>query len=92
MDSVRAKFLPQYHMAKWEMVIRPEEGGGSSRDYNTRTMNDYLLMKWIWKILQEPEELWFKLVKAKYMSEVFFYSNVKGSSKFWQGLRRVKHR
>lgn len=55
-------------------------------------MNDCLLVKWIWKIFQEPEELWFKLVKAKYMLEgSFFDSNVKGSSQFWQGLHKVKH-
>ena len=59
---------------------------------NTRIMNDCLLVKWIWKMFQEPDELWFKLVKAKYMSEgSFFDSNIKGSSQFWQGLHKIKH-
>jgi len=42
---------------------------------NTRLMNDRLLVKWIWKILQEPDALWFKLLKAKYMvgTNFFFY-------------------
>jgi len=55
-------------------------------------MNDCLLVKWIWKLFQEPDELWFKLVKAKYMPEgSVFYSNIKGSSQFWQDLHEVKH-
>jgi len=54
-------------MAKWEMVSRPKDQGGLSI-INTKVMNECLLTKWIWKILQEPEELWFKiLIKAKYM-------------------------
>jgi hypothetical protein len=79
MDSIRAKFLWQgangnfkYHMAKWEMVTRPKDQGGLGV-INTRTMKDCLLVKWIWRIFQEPDELWFKLVKAKYMSEGSFF-------------------
>jgi hypothetical protein len=79
MNSIRAKFLWEgadgkfrYHMAKWEMVTRPKDQGGLGI-INTRIMNDCLLVKWIWKIFQNPEELWFKLVKAKYMSEGSFF-------------------
>lgn len=44
------------------------------------------------KILQEPDELWFKILKAKYMRYGnFFDSKVVGSSQFWQGLHKVKH-
>jgi len=50
------------------------------------------LVKWIWKILQEPDSLWFQLFKGKYMNGVnFFFSKSKGASQFWQGLHRVKH-
>ena len=75
MDGIRAKFLWQgadgkfkYHMAKWEMVCRPKDQGGLGI-INTRIMNDCLIVKWIWKIFQEPDELWFKILKAKYMGE-----------------------
>jgi hypothetical protein len=48
-------------------------------------MNDCLLVKWIWKILKEPNELWFKLLKDKYMDGCnFFSAQAKGSSQFWQ--------
>lgn len=75
MDSLRAKFLWQgteekfrYHMAKWEMVSRPKDQGGLGI-INTRIMNDCLLVKWIWKIYCEPDDLWFKLIKTKYLRE-----------------------
>jgi len=98
MDSIRARFLWQgaeekfrYHMAKWEMVARPKDQGGLGI-INTRLMNECLVVKWIWKIMQEPNALWFKILKAKYLdSRGFFYSNSKGSSQFWQGLHKVKH-
>jgi hypothetical protein len=70
-------------MAKWEMVSRPKDQGGLGI-INTRLMNDCLLVKWIWKILLEPDELWFKLLKAKYMSNTnFFSSKSKGGSQFF---------
>lgn len=75
MDNIRANFLWQgtkdkfkYHMAKWEMVCRPKDQGGLGI-INTRTMNDSLMVKWIWKIFQEPDDLWFWILKAKYMGE-----------------------
>lgn len=71
MDSIRSNFFWQgannnfkYHMAKWISVSRPKDQGGVGI-INTRIMNECLLVKWIWKIMQEPDETWFKLVKAK---------------------------
>jgi len=58
-------------MAKWEMVSRPKDLGGLGI-INTRLMNDCLLMKWIWKILQESDTLWFKILKAKYVTPQVF--------------------
>lgn len=81
MDSIRANFLWQgteqkfrYHMAKWEMVSRPKDLGGLGI-INTRLMNDCLLMKWIWKILQESDTLWFKILKAKYLDGCSFFTS-----------------
>lgn len=98
MDGVRSNFLWQgaeekirYHMAKFEMVCRPKDQGGLGI-INTKIMNDCLLVKWIWKIHLEPETLWFKILKAKYMrSGGFFGSKASGSSQFWQGLHKIKH-
>ena len=98
LDNIRANFIWQgtegkfrYHMAKWEMVSRPKDQGGLGI-INTRIMNDCLLVKWIWKIMQQPDELWFKILRAKYMEDCsFFSSNIKGTSQFWHGLHKVKH-
>jgi hypothetical protein len=47
----------------------------------------------VWKIMQEPNELWFRILQAKYMDSrvFFFHSDNKGSSQFWPGLHKVKH-
>jgi hypothetical protein len=46
-------------------------------------------VKWIWKISQEPEELWFKLVKAKYMPEgSFFIQMLRGAPSFGRGCTK----
>jgi len=98
MDGIRAKFLWQgaedkfrYHMAKFDMVCRPKDQGGLGI-INTKIMNDCLLVKWIWKIYQQPDELWFRIIKAKYLGEKdFFNSKVTGGSQFWRGLHSVKH-
>jgi hypothetical protein len=55
-------------------------------------MNECLLVKWIWKISQGPKETWFKILKAKYMTNNnFFLSKNKNDSQFWKGLHKVKH-
>ena len=73
----------RYHMTKWKMVSRPKDHGGVGI-INTKIMNECLLVKWIWKIHQEPDELWFKLIKAKYLDGCsFFTSKSKGGSQFW---------
>jgi hypothetical protein len=40
----------------------------------------------------QPDELWFKILKAKYLGEHgFFDSKTIGVSQFWWGLHQVKH-
>lgn len=99
MDCIRSKFVWQgaedkfrYHIAKFEMVYRPKEQRGLGF-INTKPMNECLLLKWIWKIHLEPNTLWFKILKAKYVraGAGFFDSNTIGSSQFWKGLHKVKH-
>jgi hypothetical protein len=41
-------------------------------DAVTRIMNDCLLTKWIWKICSGSDEIWCKLLKAKYMPDGVF--------------------
>lgn len=98
MDSIRSNFFWRgadnkfkYHMARWEAVCRWEDQGDLGV-INTRIMNDCLLVKWIWKIMLGSDEMWLKLLKAKYMPDGnFFNSRCYGASQFWQGLHKVKH-
>lgn len=38
-------------------------------------MNECLLVKWIRKIYQEPNALWFKILKAKYLGDKSFFDS-----------------
>lgn len=59
---------------------------------NTETMNECLLVKWIWKIEKGSDETWFKILQAKYMPDgSFLSSKSRGISQFWQILHKVKH-
>jgi hypothetical protein len=78
LDSIRRRFLWQggskthkYHMAKWEMVTILKEFGDLGI-INTRIMNDCLLNKWIWKIVNRNQSLWCRLLYAKYMKSKDF--------------------
>jgi hypothetical protein len=58
---------------------------------NTRRMNDCLLVKWIWRIVNK-KSMGCDLLYAKYMRKKdFFSTNGRGGSQFWRGLHRVKH-
>jgi hypothetical protein len=88
MDTIRAKFLWQgaeekfKYMAKYEMVCRPKDQGGLGI-INTKIMNESLLVKWIWRIYQQPDELWYRILKAKYLgNNNFFDSKATGGSQF----------
>jgi hypothetical protein len=70
----------KYHMAKWDSLTMPREFGGMGI-INTRKMNDCLLAKWIWKIVNREQSLWCRLMVKKYMGDRdFFQLGVKGVS------------
>jgi hypothetical protein len=46
------------HMAKMDTICRPKELGGLGMT-NTETMNECLLVKWIWKIEKGSDDTWF---------------------------------
>jgi hypothetical protein len=68
-------------MAKFDMVCRPKDQGDLGI-INTKIMNKCLLVKWIWKIYQQPDELWFKILKAKYLGEKNFFDSKSTCSQF----------
>lgn len=97
-DTIRSKFFwrgandkARYHMVKCEAVCRPKDFGGL-RVLNTRLMNDCMLSKWMWRINGAKDELWFRLLKAKYFPHGDYRDSLDlRGSQFWKALCRVKH-
>jgi hypothetical protein len=65
-----------------------------TRIINTRTLNDVLILKWVWRIYkQEPEDLCCELLRKKYLNDgPLSRCKWKGSSQFWQGMNNAKHK
>lgn len=91
-DKVWARFFweadakkQKYHMVKWADLHHPKEQGGLGIQ-NSRKMNLALVTKWIWKISQNDNGLWDRILKAKYFPDCsFFACNARGSQ-IWNGI------
>ena len=78
-------------MVNWRVICRPNDFGDLGV-INTRLFNDCLLCKWIWKIDQAKDELWFRILKEKYFPKGDFKdSNPLKGSQFWKSLHKGKH-
>jgi hypothetical protein len=66
-----------------EAVYRPKEivcvWGGGLGIVNIQILNEWLLTKWIWKIYNQPNSLWVRLLKAKYMRDDNFFKSIVGN-------------
>jgi hypothetical protein len=97
MDGIRSRFYWRgagadfkYHMINWQAVCRPKDFGGLGL-INSRIFNECLMSKWIWKLYQQKDSLWARLITAKYMRDGDFYkANGKQGSQFWKSLHKVK--
>jgi hypothetical protein len=97
MGSVRSNFYWRgasgdfkYHMMRWESVCRPKEFGDLGI-VNTKIFNECLMVKWIWKLYTQKDNLWARLVSAKYMKEGDFFRAKDRGSQFWRSIHKVKH-
>jgi hypothetical protein len=77
-------------MVKWSAVCRPKDFGGMGI-MNTEVFNECLMAKWIWKNYKQSNDLWVRLLTAKYMRHGDFFRTVGKGSQFWRGLHQVKH-
>ena len=100
MDTIRSQFFWRgdtdkfkYHMVKWENVCLPKEFGGLGI-INTRTMNEALLLKWVWRICQNSaEDMCCQLIRAKYLKKkTLMLCREDCASQFWRGINKVKHK
>lgn len=78
MDSIRTNLFWKgaennfkYHMARWELVCCPKDQGGLGI-MNTRITNECLLVKWIWRITKELDEMWFRILQEKIHARGWF--------------------
>jgi hypothetical protein len=53
---------------------------------NTRKMNECLLLKWKWKIVQKEKSLWCEFLYAKYMKRKDFFSVKSGGGHSFGGV------
>ena len=95
MDSIRARFFWRgvsnsfkYHMVKWRDVCRPKDFGGLGV-IDTRLFNICLLCKWHWRMSQARNELWFRILKAKYIDIDHSNGCSRNGSQFWRNLQGV---
>lgn len=97
MDSIRSKNFWRgtgdkfkYHIVNWGAVCRPKDYRGLGV-INTRLMNECFLCKWWWRMSRAKDELWFRILKAKYFPRGEFRDimPLKGSQ-FWKSLHKVR--
>ncbi|XP_019164336.1 PREDICTED: uncharacterized protein LOC109160503 [Ipomoea nil] len=76
------------HLVNWETITKPKEQGGVGLR-RLREMNLAFLTKLGWRLHTEKENLWAKVVLAKYMhgtSEDCNYTKKKACSNLWRGI------
>lgn len=69
------------------MIVRHADQSGL-RIIETKITNEYLLVKWIWKILQGSNDTWYRILRSKICRMITFNSKHKGNSRLWQGLHK----
>ena len=97
-DSIRARFFwegsgpkRKHHWLNWPAVCRPKDCGGLGLT-NTKNMNIALILKWVWRLFQDDESIWHKLVVAKYPeADNIFAATSCGGSQFWRAIHKIKH-
>ncbi|RVW26986.1 putative ribonuclease H protein [Vitis vinifera] len=73
------------HLVKWEVVCADKEKGGLGLR-KLVCLNKALLGKWIWRFARAKEELWKKVLEAKYGQEEFGWKTRKADGVFGIGV------
>lgn len=76
------------HLLKWELLRKPKELGGMGLKM-AKTMNKAMLAKLSWRVLVNKEELWCKLLRAKYglQKEVDVFREKLRASNIWKNIK-----
>ncbi|KAJ3707828.1 hypothetical protein LUZ61_011533 [Rhynchospora tenuis] len=78
-------------MIAWDKITIPvTEGGLGVKDLNI--FNNALMLKMVWRIASNQNNLWVQIIKDKYCGIKGFWgsSNTKGCSLFWKNLQKLK--
>ncbi|KAL6201844.1 hypothetical protein ACLB2K_025556 [Fragaria x ananassa] len=70
------------HWKSWDLLCKPKEAGGMGFR-NLEHFNMSLLAKQCWRIIQEPESLWVKVLKGRYFPNSSFFDAKKGYRASW---------
>ncbi|RVW76048.1 putative ribonuclease H protein [Vitis vinifera] len=73
------------HLIKWEVVCTDKKKGGLGLR-KLFWLNKALLGKWIWRFARAKEELWKKVLEAKYGKEEFGWRTRKANGVFGVGV------
>ncbi|RVW79808.1 LINE-1 retrotransposable element ORF2 protein [Vitis vinifera] len=73
------------HLIKWEVVCTDKKKGGLGLR-KLIWLNKALLGKWIWRFARAKEELWKKVLEAKYGKEEFGWRTKKANGVFGVGV------
>ncbi|RVW40948.1 putative ribonuclease H protein [Vitis vinifera] len=73
------------HLIKWEVVCTDKKKGGLGLR-KLIWLNKALLSKWIWRFARAKEELWKKVLEAKYGQEEFGWRTRKANGVFGVGV------
>ncbi|RVX18962.1 putative ribonuclease H protein [Vitis vinifera] len=73
------------HLVKWEVVCADKEKGGLGLR-KLACLNKALLGKWIWRFARVKEDLWKKVLEAKYGQEEFGWRTRKANGVFGVGV------
>jgi hypothetical protein len=78
-------------MVNWPTVCRPKTMGGLGL-LNTKKMNIALLTKWIWRLYQDEDNIWSRVIRAKYPdANNLLQGSGQGGSQVWKNLHKIKH-
>ena len=99
-DTLRRKFLQGgtqkdgmvFCLVNWKQVCKQKEFGGLGF-INLRDFNKALLLKWWWKLFDDPMRIWAMLVSQSYPPSGQWPDrciNGAYSSPFWKGMALVK--
>ena len=79
------------HRVRWDFIARPKEFGGLGV-LDISIQNKALLTKWLWRLHDESEALWARIIRQKYLVkriDNIFVSTSRHYSSVWRDISQV---